>query len=311
MILTFSRTHHLQSLELLWIQRWRKPVTWNWIKKEAGTASYSGGGGASMADWTAWRPFSPSSSRHYAIMNGVYFALRSGDELCNLWHNLSQMQLIEKPGEWAYLQYTEDISKNHPGGLKGRKQSAKVVVHYETANNPSRCFVRLYKLYQSTCKCPPNHPASAFYLKPLKNPTGAYWFAAQPIGHRKLNSTVAHICTAAGINGFKINYSLCATAATCLYQAGVEQIIMETTGYKSTDGVRSYKRTSTQQKESVSDILSLAKWPELDLPQPQSDSSYLSPPPATLGKITTDSFKHMFTFNYCSDLKINVQFINK
>jgi hypothetical protein len=80
------------------------------------------------------------------FMNGVYFALRSGDEHRNLRHNPSQIELVEKPGERAYLQYTEDISKNHPGGLKGRKQSAKVVVHY---SNPSRCFVRLYKLYQS------------------------------------------------------------------------------------------------------------------------------------------------------------------
>ena len=116
------------------------------------------------------------------------------------------------------------------------------------------------------------------------------------------------ICIAAGINGFKTNHSLRVTATTCLYQAGVSgQIIMETTGRKSTDGDRSYKHTSTQRRESVSDILSQAKRPELDLPQPQSDSSYLSPPLATLGKITADSFKHLFTFNHCSDLKINIQ----
>ena len=132
------------------------------------------------------------------------------------------------------------------------------MVHYATSNNPSRCFVRLFKLYQS--KCPPNRPASAFYLKPLKNSAGEYWYAAQPIGHYKLSNTVARICKAAGIYGFKTNHSLRATAATHLYQAGVdEQIIMETTGHRSTDGVHSYKRTSTQQKEAVSDILSLAK----------------------------------------------------
>ena len=121
----------------------------------------------------------------------------------------------------------------------------------------------------------------------------------------------ARICTAAEVNGFKTNHSLHATAATRLYQVSVDEIIMETTGNKSTDDVCSYKHTNTQQKESVSDIVSLAKRPELDLPQPQSDSSYLSPPPATLGKVTADSFKHMFTFNRCSDLNINIRFINK
>ena len=36
-----------------------------------------------------------------------------------------------------------------------------------------------------------------------------------------------------------------ATAATRLYNAGVdEQLIMETTGHRSLEGVRSYKRTS-------------------------------------------------------------------
>ena len=85
---------------------------------------------------------------------------------------------------------------------------------------------------------------------------------------------------------------------------------METTGHKSTDGVRSYKRTSTQQKESVSDILSLAKQPKLaELDVPQRALSYSSPPTQSIS--AAESFQHMFTFNHCSDLKINVQFINK
>lgn len=54
-------------------------------------------------------------------MNGLYFALRGGTEHRNLRHKPSQIQLIEKVGERPYLMYTEDVSKNHPGGLKGRK----------------------------------------------------------------------------------------------------------------------------------------------------------------------------------------------
>ena len=90
------------------------------------------------------------------FMNGMYFALRSGGEHRNLRHDPPQIELIEKPGERAYLKYTEDISKNHLGGLKGRKHNPKVVLH-ETTNSP-RCFVRLFKLYQS--KCLPDRPAS-------------------------------------------------------------------------------------------------------------------------------------------------------
>ena len=81
-----------------------------------------------MADRAAWRSFSSIPSRYHAIYEW-HVLLRSGSEHRNLEHNPSQIELIEKPGERAYLQYTEDISKDHPGGLKGRKQKPKVVVH--------------------------------------------------------------------------------------------------------------------------------------------------------------------------------------
>ena len=66
----------------------------------------------------------------------------------------------------------------------------------------------------------------------------------------------------AGIAGYKTNQSLCVTAATRLYDSGVdEQLVIETTGHCSTEGVRTYKRTATAQCETVSDILSCAKKP--------------------------------------------------
>ena len=69
---------------------------------------------------------------------------------------------------------------------------------------------------------------------------------------------MAQLCSAASIKGYRTNHSLRATAATRLYNAGVdEQMIMETTGHRSLEGVRSYKRTSECQKKSVSDILNV------------------------------------------------------
>ena len=60
----------------------------------------------------------------------------------------------------------------------------------------------------------------------------------------------------AGIPGYKTNHSLRATAATRLYQSGVdEQLVMERTGHQSLEGVRSYKRISDIQREALSDIL--------------------------------------------------------
>ena len=57
--------------------------------------------------------------------NGLYFALRSGKEHRQLRSDPCQIEVIEHPGERSYLKYCEDISKNRPGGLKGRKIQPK------------------------------------------------------------------------------------------------------------------------------------------------------------------------------------------
>ena len=189
------------------------------------------------------------------FMNGLNFALRSGKEHRQLRFIPPQIELVEKQGERAYLVYREDISKNRPGGLKGRKMKPKVVYHHENLDNPHRCFVRLYKLYMSLC--PADRPADSFYLMPLQNPSATCWYSTRPLGYHKLGTTVARLCKSAEIPGYKTNHSLRVTAATRLYDSGIdEQLVMETTGHCSTEGVRTYKRTSETQRQAVSDILS-------------------------------------------------------
>ena len=65
------------------------------------------------------------------------------------------------------------------------------------------------------------------------------------------------MCEQAGIPGYRTNHSLRATAATRLHQSGCveEQEIMQRTGHRSIEAVRSYKRASREQLEQVSDIL--------------------------------------------------------
>ena len=130
--------------------------------------------------------------------------------------------------------------------------ASKQVVHHKNTDNPARCPVRLFKLYNSLC--PKDRPANAFYFQPLKKPKQDCWFYAKPLGHNPLNNIVREMCKTAGISGYKTNDSLRATSATRLYQAGVdEQLIMERTGHRSLDGVRSYKRTSDEQRVVLSD----------------------------------------------------------
>ena len=169
-------------------------------------------------------------------------------------HTPCQIKVVEKPGERAYLEYTEELSKNHPGGLKGRKIKQKVVRHHANINNQERCFLRLFKRYRALC--PSDAPPHAFYLQPLRSPTASCWYSNRPLGHNTLRNTVARLCSSAGIQGYKTNHSLRATATSRLYQSGVEeQQVMERTGHRSVEGVRSYKRTSDQQRQALSDIL--------------------------------------------------------
>ena len=70
-------------------------------------------------------------------MSGTYFALRSGQEHRALRHSPSQKELVEKPGQRAFLKYTEELSKNNQGGIKGRKRKPTVVIHHENIDDTS------------------------------------------------------------------------------------------------------------------------------------------------------------------------------
>ena len=80
---------------------------------------------------------------------GLYFALRNGKEHRQLRQNLCQIELVEHPGERPFLKYTEDVSKIHPGGLKGRDicrapagalQISRPNCLPSQQQNPERCF---------------------------------------------------------------------------------------------------------------------------------------------------------------------------
>ena len=60
------------------------------------------------------------------------------------------------------------------------------------------------------------------------------WYSKQPVGHNTLTNTVRRLCNEAGIEFFFTNHSLRTTAATRLYDAGVdEQLIMLTPDWSS------------------------------------------------------------------------------
>jgi N-acetylmuramoyl-L-alanine amidase CwlA len=64
------------------------------------------------------------------------------------------------------------------------------------------------------------------------------------------------LCKEAGIEGYKTNHSLRATACSLALSKGVpEKLIMDRTGHKSLTSLHTYQRVSAKDKESVSDVL--------------------------------------------------------
>ena len=71
-----------------------------------------------------------------------------------------------------------------------------------------------------------------------------------PLGHCKLAEVVPRLMRGASMPGCFTNHSLRVTAATRLYDAQVDEAtIMERTGHRSVEGIRTYKRTSDKLKE--------------------------------------------------------------
>ena len=86
------------------------------------------------------------------------------------------------------------------------------------------------------------------------------WYLTTPVGHNVLSNTVKVLSDRGGLAGHFTNYSLRATAATRLFEAGVdEQLIMLRTGHSTTSGIRHYKRAGEKMKTLTSDVLNGAE----------------------------------------------------
>ena len=195
-------------------------------------------------------------------LNGLNFALRSGEEHWRLRHNPSQTTVVRKGGMVPYIVYNEDISKTNQGELKSRKLTPKRVIHHD---NPLRCLVHLFLRYSELC--PNDHPDNALYLTPSKNPTENCWYSHVPIGHNKLAETIPRLLKQAGVPGFFTNHSLRATSTTRMYEAQLDEAsIMQRTGHRSVNGVRAYKRRTDKLEELMSTVLNgtIVKTPKVE-----------------------------------------------
>lgn len=182
--------------------------------------------------------------------------------------------------------------------------------------NPQCCLMRLYQSYlqQRQKQCD-----DTFYFTSLKNKQKMN--SKVLIDHNTLSKTVSHLCSNAGITGFKTNHSPRVTTVSWLFQSGAEeQIIMSHTGHRSTDGVRTYKHENTQQKRSLSEGLNAAsngqlvsynvevrKRPKMDVGESSlsRSSSYTIQNTSTQRSVAAMTTATTFNFTGCSSITIH------
>ena len=86
--------------------------------------------------------------------------------------------------------------------------------------------------------------------------TKAPWFAAIPCGRNSLSKVVCEMFREAGSGEKKTNHSLRAAGVSQLFEAGVdEKIIQSRSGHRSTDALRMYERITPAQQQAVLNIL--------------------------------------------------------
>ena len=188
------------------------------------------------------------------FMNGKCFCLRGGQEHRDL--GVSQLQRLYKPDRYVYR---EKASKNRPGGIEQTRLDHKSVTIVANPRAGSRCHVFLLDKYIK--KLPKGAiEKDLFYCKPLSivpKDESSPWYCAVPVGKNILANIVKDMCSEAGLEGKKTNHSLRVAGATCLFEAGVpERVIQKRTGHRCLQSLREYERVSNKQEMAVSRVLS-------------------------------------------------------
>ena len=133
-------------------------------------------------------------------------------------------------------------------------KASQISQHVLPDGKKERCPIHIYETYLSHLP-QPLEELPGFYLRPLSAPTSNVWHSRQPLRRHKLGSMVKDICSKGNLGDYRTNHSLQATAATCLFDADIdEQLITEMTGHRSLV-VRNYKRVSETKCQKINDVI--------------------------------------------------------
>ena len=177
---------------------------------------------------------------------GLTFALSGGKEHRALRAPGFDPQIIIKKNESGvkFLEYTKDFhSKTNQGGISDRKHHSKVVRTYGDSCQ-ERNIVHLFEKYVRLLPQSGKSDALYKYAATVSKRNPQTWYIDKPIGINVLSKTVSNLMSRIGREGKFTNHSLQVSAATHMFNDGIEkQVVKEKTGHRS-NAIRAYKRTA-------------------------------------------------------------------
>ena len=121
---------------------------------------------------------------------------------------------------------------------------------------PSKCQVRMYKLYRANMPQNMSHEESPFFLGIKRNGKSSQWYRSQPMGHDTLGSIMKRMCVVAGLLGKHTNHSVKKTMMTNLVQANIDSnLIYQLNGRKNVNSVNRYAVASKFQQKEMWNVL--------------------------------------------------------
>ena len=103
-----------------------------------------------------------------------------------------------------FLEFTECETKTRTGNSDPRPFAPKM---FPNLAEPSKCPVRMYKLYRANRLQNMSHEDSPFFLGINRNGKSSQWYRSQPMGHDTLGSIMKRMCVPAGLRGKHTNHS--------------------------------------------------------------------------------------------------------
>ena len=195
------------------------------------------------------------------LNNTVHFGLRSVTEHHAItWGDVSLHTDAETGAQW--LEYNERQTKTRTGENPRDIRKVKPKM-WATPENPDKCPVEIYKLYQAKRPDAYNAPDDPFYVSPVtkeKNPgSNDKWFKCQAVGINKIGSLMknmaVHIPSSTGKR--LTNHSARKHLVQKLTNSNVPPThIMQITGHKNVQSVNNYSTISETQHQQISAILS-------------------------------------------------------